>query len=75
MPEMAYRAARDLDELRALNVYEVVSPDEAVRLLNERGAATFPPLAGGLDPETAWESLHLLESDVLPRLRIHDEWR
>jgi alkanesulfonate monooxygenase SsuD/methylene tetrahydromethanopterin reductase-like flavin-dependent oxidoreductase (luciferase family) len=68
MPEMAYRAARDLDELRALNVYEVVSPDEAVRLLNERGTATFRPLAGGLDPETAWESLHLLESDVLPRL-------
>jgi hypothetical protein len=70
MPEMAYRRARDIDELRALNVYEIVSPDEAVRLLNERGAATFRPLVGGLDPETAWESLRLLESDVLPNLSV-----
>jgi hypothetical protein len=27
------------------------------------------PLCGGIPPELAWESLHLVEHEVLPRLR------
>jgi alkanesulfonate monooxygenase SsuD/methylene tetrahydromethanopterin reductase-like flavin-dependent oxidoreductase (luciferase family) len=68
MPEMPYRAFRNVDELRASGVYEVVTPDEAARVLVERGGASFRPLVGGLDPEVGWESLRLLESEVLPRV-------
>ncbi len=69
MPEMAYPAARTVDELRATNIYEVVTPADAADLISERGGCTFRPLVGGLDPETGWESLRLLESEVLPELR------
>jgi alkanesulfonate monooxygenase SsuD/methylene tetrahydromethanopterin reductase-like flavin-dependent oxidoreductase (luciferase family) len=68
MPDMPYRAFRNVDELRASGAYEVVTPDEAVRLLSERRWASFRPLVGGLEPEVGWESLRLLESEVLPRL-------
>ena len=50
-------------------MYEIVTPDDAVDLIRERGGASFKPLMGGLDPDLGWECLHLFESDVLPRLR------
>ena len=33
------------------------------------GALTFNPLAGGLPPDLAWESLELFASEVHPRLK------
>ncbi|HXY91924.1 MAG TPA: LLM class flavin-dependent oxidoreductase [Acidimicrobiia bacterium] len=64
-----YSAFETADELRASGMYEVVTPDEAVELIRARGGVSFKPLMGGLDPALGWESLHLFESKVLPRLR------
>ncbi len=64
-----YRSFDSADELRASGMYEIVTPDEAVELITQRGGVSFKPLMGGLDPDLGWESLYLFESKVLPRLR------
>jgi alkanesulfonate monooxygenase SsuD/methylene tetrahydromethanopterin reductase-like flavin-dependent oxidoreductase (luciferase family) len=66
-----YRAATDADELRASGQYKVMTPDELLADLAAQGPFAFAllhPMLGGIPPELAWESLHLLETDVLPRL-------
>jgi alkanesulfonate monooxygenase SsuD/methylene tetrahydromethanopterin reductase-like flavin-dependent oxidoreductase (luciferase family) len=63
-----YSSFDDADALRVSGMYEVVTPEEAVRLIRERGGAMFKPLMGGLAPDIAWESLRLFESQVLPKL-------
>ena len=50
----------------------VVTPEECVELcrrIGPGGRLGFNPLNGGIDPEIAWESLHLFEHEVLPALR------
>jgi alkanesulfonate monooxygenase SsuD/methylene tetrahydromethanopterin reductase-like flavin-dependent oxidoreductase (luciferase family) len=61
----------DPDALRADGRYRVLTPDEMVADLQEKGPfafAMFHPLVGGLPPEAGWRSLELLEREVLPRL-------
>ena len=48
-----------------------MTPDDLVRRLREQGDAAFAlfhPLMGGIPPEVGWESLRLLEHEVVPRL-------
>ena len=66
-----FRPSDDADDLRASGAYAVWTPDEMI----ERARAMAPfdvialhPLMGGLDPELAWESLHLIETKVMPAL-------
>jgi alkanesulfonate monooxygenase SsuD/methylene tetrahydromethanopterin reductase-like flavin-dependent oxidoreductase (luciferase family) len=69
--DTGYSGAADADELRASGQYRVVTPDELVQDLHARGPfgfALFHPMLGGIPPTLAWESLHLLEHEVLPRL-------
>jgi alkanesulfonate monooxygenase SsuD/methylene tetrahydromethanopterin reductase-like flavin-dependent oxidoreductase (luciferase family) len=63
-----YSEITDPKELRQPGMYEVVTPDEAVRIIRERRGIVFKPLMGGLDPDFAWESLRLFESAVVPQL-------
>ncbi len=61
----------DPDELRASGRYRVVTPDELVEELREKGPFAFVmlhPLLGGLPPEVGWSSLRLVEHEVVPRL-------
>jgi alkanesulfonate monooxygenase SsuD/methylene tetrahydromethanopterin reductase-like flavin-dependent oxidoreductase (luciferase family) len=67
-----YRAFDSADELRASGMYEIVTPEEAIDLVRGRGAVSFKPLMGGLDPDVGWESLQLFEAKVLPALREHE---
>jgi alkanesulfonate monooxygenase SsuD/methylene tetrahydromethanopterin reductase-like flavin-dependent oxidoreductase (luciferase family) len=63
--------AATLDELRASPQVLVGTPDDIVAAaaqLAPGGALTFNPLAGGLPPALAWESLELFAAEVLPRL-------
>ncbi|MFN3218151.1 MAG: LLM class flavin-dependent oxidoreductase [Acidimicrobiales bacterium] len=65
----SYSPARSVDELRAeAGPYRIVTPAEAVELVRTQGTLSLQPLCGGLDPETAWRSLRLIETDVLPAL-------
>ncbi len=62
-------AATTVDELRAENgSYRILTPDEAVELVRTTGYLGLQPLCGGLAPDAAWRSLHLIESGVLPRI-------
>ncbi len=63
-----YRPAGDVEELRTRRDYAVLTPDEYVAELQD---APFPfamlhPMCGGIPPELAWQTLHLLEQEVMP---------
>ena len=64
-----YASTDDADGLRASGDYLVLTPDECVALAREHGSLMLHPLMGGLDPDLAWESLELIASKVIPRLR------
>jgi len=69
--DTGYRVAASADELRATGQYRVVTPADLVAELNAAGPLAIVlihPMMGGIPPDLAWESLHLLERDVLPRL-------
>jgi alkanesulfonate monooxygenase SsuD/methylene tetrahydromethanopterin reductase-like flavin-dependent oxidoreductase (luciferase family) len=64
--------ASTVDELKDSPQIVVGTPDEVVAaaaLVPPMGALTFNPLAGGLPPDLAWESLELFASEVHPRLK------
>lgn len=64
--------ASSVDDLKASPQFVVGTPDEVVAaaaLVPPMGALTFNPLAGGLPPDLAWESLELFASEVHPRLK------
>jgi alkanesulfonate monooxygenase SsuD/methylene tetrahydromethanopterin reductase-like flavin-dependent oxidoreductase (luciferase family) len=67
-----YETVPDTDALRETGLYPVLTPDELVRKIGEFGpdaCIQFHPMAGGFDPDLAWESLKLVEDKVLPALR------
>ena len=69
--DTGYETFDDPEALRADGRYRVATPDELVAELTEAGDLGFfmlHPLLGGLPPEAAWESLRLLEHEVLPRI-------
>ena len=64
--------AETVDDLKASPQYVVGTPDqvlERLREVPEHGGVTLSPLAGGLPPDLAWESLELFASRVMPELR------
>jgi alkanesulfonate monooxygenase SsuD/methylene tetrahydromethanopterin reductase-like flavin-dependent oxidoreductase (luciferase family) len=69
--EGGYQTVDDADALRATGQYRVLTPDEMVAEINAKGEfgfTMFHPMAGGVPPAMAWESLHLFEHEVLPHL-------
>ena len=69
--EGGYVTTDDVDALRATGQYRVLTPDDLVAEIDgkgEFGFTLFHPMAGGVPPAMAWESLRLFEHEVLPRL-------
>jgi alkanesulfonate monooxygenase SsuD/methylene tetrahydromethanopterin reductase-like flavin-dependent oxidoreductase (luciferase family) len=65
-------------DLCATGAYSVFTPERAVDYLSGLDPATLvtlQPMMGGLDPCIAWESLDLLEREVMPRLRSRKQKR
>lgn len=63
---------RTVEEVRASRRYLIVTPDDLIDLLTERGdgaAMTLYPLCGGMPIDEAWKSVHLLTDVVLPGLQ------
>jgi alkanesulfonate monooxygenase SsuD/methylene tetrahydromethanopterin reductase-like flavin-dependent oxidoreductase (luciferase family) len=58
----------DAESLRTSGRYLVVSPDECVELVRRDDGLVLHPLMGGISPELAWESLRLIEHEVLPNV-------
>jgi len=64
------KGASTWEDVRASGVYQVLTPDETVALVEGgNGTLIMHPLMGGIPPELGWESLELFERAVLPRLR------
>jgi alkanesulfonate monooxygenase SsuD/methylene tetrahydromethanopterin reductase-like flavin-dependent oxidoreductase (luciferase family) len=68
-----YAGLTTLDAVRKSGIYQILTPDEAVRLCTEAdkiGAdLALAPLMGGMDPQIGWESIHMLINKVLPRVK------
>jgi len=64
-----YREVPDVEALRETGVLRVLSPDECVHWIHDRdGHLMIQPLLAGLPSSIGWESLRLIEHDVLPAL-------
>lgn len=64
----SYSEATTVEELRRSTAYRVVTPEQAVDLVARFGTLSLVPLCGGIPPDLAWSSLHLIERQVLPAL-------
>jgi alkanesulfonate monooxygenase SsuD/methylene tetrahydromethanopterin reductase-like flavin-dependent oxidoreductase (luciferase family) len=59
----------NIADLQKTWVCKVMTPEECIALARKHGGLTIQPLFGGLDPSLAWESLRLIEKEVLPHLQ------
>jgi alkanesulfonate monooxygenase SsuD/methylene tetrahydromethanopterin reductase-like flavin-dependent oxidoreductase (luciferase family) len=67
-----YEVYDNTDDLRESGRYPVMTPEEVIAKAEGMGPMdpiVVHPLAGGMDPELSWQSLHLIEAKVLPALR------
>lgn len=63
-----YAPVQDIDEVRALGQYQILTPDEYADQLESEGEfpmAKLHPMVGGIPPELAWTHLHLFEEAFL----------
>ncbi len=54
-----------LETVRRSGDYRIVTPAGAVDLLEDVGVLALHPLVGGCPPAEGWQTLHLIETDVL----------
>lgn len=63
-----YQPVTDLDAVRALGQYRILTPDEyrvELETAGELAIANLHPMVGGIPPALAWEHLHLFEEAFL----------
>ena len=69
---MTESKADSIEAMRREGVYQILTPAETVDMVKAmpEGAQglILHPLMGGIDPEWSWESLQLLQHEVLPHL-------
>ncbi|MFK7977131.1 MAG: LLM class flavin-dependent oxidoreductase [Halioglobus sp.] len=66
----------DPADLRSSGAYQVLTPEQAVQMINSLDDATtfiLVPLLGGIDPDFAFEGLRLFEKEVWPHVRHRAE--
>ncbi|MGE3329072.1 MAG: LLM class flavin-dependent oxidoreductase [Acidimicrobiia bacterium] len=66
--DWAVMDAAGAESLRTSGRYAMVTPAQCIELAHRNGGLILHPLMGGIEPELAWESLRLFETDVLPYL-------
>ncbi len=66
MESVALDESTTVDALRRHGTYAVLTPDECIELVRERGSLSLHPLCGGVPPDVGWETLELVASRVLP---------
>ena len=68
-----YAGMDNIEALKKSGLYQVLTPDEAVKLAEEMdkiGAdLTIAPVIGGLAPKIGWENIEMFLTKVLPRVR------
>ncbi len=71
VPRPSEEEALTLDDLRAQKRYEILSPDQCVERIHQRGGSgtyVLHPLAGGIPVDRAWAGLRRYVEEVLPRV-------
>jgi alkanesulfonate monooxygenase SsuD/methylene tetrahydromethanopterin reductase-like flavin-dependent oxidoreductase (luciferase family) len=64
-----YEEVPDIITLRSAGPFAVLTPEECISLARQHnGKLTVAPITGGIPPALAWETLHAIETDVLPAL-------
>lgn len=58
--------ATNLQELKDEGKYRILTPEQAITVINESGSLHLAPLTGGVPVEQGWASLRLFENKVLP---------
>lgn len=61
----------DPDDLRHSGAYQVLTPQQAIAMINDMDdVSTFilTPLLGGIDPAFAWQGLKLFQDEVWPQV-------
>ncbi len=61
--------ASNLEELRAEGKYRILTPEQAIQVVEEAGSLHLAPLVGGTPPALGWKSLELFEAKVEPFIR------
>jgi hypothetical protein len=61
--------AKTVEELREENIYEIITPEEAITLGRQRGSMILHPMCGGISPELGWETMRTYVDKVLPALK------
>jgi alkanesulfonate monooxygenase SsuD/methylene tetrahydromethanopterin reductase-like flavin-dependent oxidoreductase (luciferase family) len=65
---VAHVTAMTVDDLKASDMWRIVTPDECADLVRTHGAVPLHPLMGGMPSELGWESLQLYVDKVVPQL-------
>jgi len=60
--------ASNIDELKLEGKYRVLTPEQALQTIVEKGSLHLAPLTGGVPLEIGWRSLELFENQVQPYL-------
>jgi alkanesulfonate monooxygenase SsuD/methylene tetrahydromethanopterin reductase-like flavin-dependent oxidoreductase (luciferase family) len=68
--DWAVPGAETWQQLRDSGQYAVVTPTECLDIAERDSHLMLHPLMGGIEPALAWESLRLLEAEVLPKLTL-----
>jgi alkanesulfonate monooxygenase SsuD/methylene tetrahydromethanopterin reductase-like flavin-dependent oxidoreductase (luciferase family) len=63
-----FHEVSSLSDLKSTGMYQVITPEACLEMARRDGGLLIQPLFGGLDPALSWESLRLIEKEVLPRL-------
>lgn len=61
--------ASNIEELMLEGKYRILTPDEAVQIIQETGSLHLAPLCGGIPLAEGWRSLKLFEDRVQPYLQ------
>jgi alkanesulfonate monooxygenase SsuD/methylene tetrahydromethanopterin reductase-like flavin-dependent oxidoreductase (luciferase family) len=63
-----YKAASNIQDLKAGGSFLIVTPDECIKLGRGVDTLMFDPLFGGMPPDLGWSSLELAAEKVFPAL-------
>jgi len=62
----AESSANTIEELIAEEKYRILTPEQAIQVVQDTGSFHLAPLTGGVPVELGWQSLRLYEEKVLP---------
>lgn len=63
--------ANTIEELKAEGKYRILTPEQAISVIEKTGSLHLAPLTGGIPSQIGWETLKLFEEKVQPRMTLN----